>query len=71
MATRVRPRWISKLLTLQGLLSGLTMIVGGVWLLLVMAQDSKPGDAATPAIVLGVGVAWYMLNRALIWWHQG
>ncbi len=60
----------SKKFKLQALISIFLIIIGAV--MLIATSDAKSGQepSGTGAIILLIGIIWYLINRFRIWWHH-
>ena len=59
----------SKSLKLEILLSSGMFWIGALWMLITAPPDSA-GAIAVPVALCVLGLAWYILTKAMIWWHH-
>lgn len=59
----------SKSLKARILLSSAMFWLGCWWLIFVPQSDS-PGGIAVPFLLSAIGLAGYIITKAMIWWHH-
>ena len=62
----------SKKLKLQILISSLVFWVGVIWIFAEIngAKYSADDPSSIPALMIFVGLVWYLVTRFRIWWHH-
>ena len=59
----------SKKFKLQTLISASLIIIGFVWVI-GAANTPQSEPSSIPALIIFIGLIWYVVNRFRIWWHH-
>ncbi len=60
----------SKKFKLQILLSSMLFWVGFFWLIFAVFSDTTINIFSKPAILMSVGLVWYLITKFMTWWHH-
>jgi hypothetical protein len=60
----------SKKLKLQIILSSVCFWLGVLFLVVAANQPGDQGSGGFPALMITVGLIWYITTRLRIWWHH-